>query len=262
MPVHSLFQVDAFTDTVFHGNPACVVPLEQWLPDEVMLKIARENAVAETAFFIPEGEGFHLRWFTPEVEMDLCGHATVATAHVLKQHLGWKGSEVSFSSHSGPLKVSFQDDLYVLDFPSRKPVPAELPSIVAEALNIQPLEVFKSRDYVLVYASEQQVRDIKIDRVIFDRINLDPGGVIVTAKGEGCDFVSRYFTPQASILEDPVTGSAHCSLVPYWSEKLEKKVLEAWQVSDRLGKLYCEDRGERVFIAGRAVTYAEGRMTL
>jgi PhzF family phenazine biosynthesis protein len=239
-----------------------VVPLESWLPDEMMLNIARENAVAETAFFIPEGEGFHLRWFTPEVEMDLCGHATVATAHVLKQHLGWTDGGISFSSRSGPLHVSFRDDLYVLDFPSRKPVPAKLPEMVAEALSLAPLEVYKSRDYVLLYASEQHVRDIRVDRALFDRVNLDPGGVIVTAKGESCDFVSRYFTPQSSILEDPVTGSAHCSLVPFWSERLGKKKLEAWQVSDRLGKLYCVDRGERVDIAGQAVTYASGTICL
>jgi PhzF family phenazine biosynthesis protein len=253
-----LFQIDAFTDTVFGGNPACVVPLDQWLPDELMLRIANENAVAETAFFIPEGEGYHLRWFTPEFEMDLCGHATLATAHVLKTELRYTGSTVSFSSRSGVLNVMLEGDRYVLDFPSRKPVPASLPDIIAEALSLQPIEVLKSRDYVLVYATEAQVREIKIDRVLFDRINLDPGGVIVTAKGEDCDFVSRFFTPQSSILEDPVTGSAHCSLIPFWSERLGKKDLEAWQVSDRLGKLYCSDLGERVLIGGRAVTYSTG----
>jgi PhzF family phenazine biosynthesis protein len=257
-----LFQIDAFTDKVFSGNPACVVPLEQWLPDDVLLRIAKENAVAETAFFVPDGEGFHLRWFTPEIEMDLCGHATLATAHVLKTELGFQGREISFSSRSGMLKVLMQDHRYVLDFPSRMPLPASLPSLIVEALNIQPLEVLKSRDYVLVYASEAQVRDIKIDRVLFDRINLDPGGVIVTAKGENCDFVSRFFTPQSSILEDPVTGSAHCSLIPYWSVRLGKKDLEAWQVSDRLGKLYCSDRGERVLIGGHAVSYSRGTITV
>jgi len=227
-----------------------------------MLCIARENAVAETAFFIPEGEGYQLRWFTPEFEMDLCGHATLATAHVLKTELGFNGREVSFSSRSGMLRVSMEGDLYVLDFPSRKPLPAPLPSLIAEALSIQPVEVLKSRDYVLVYASEAQVRAISIDRVLFDRINLDPGGVIVTAKGDHCDFVSRFFTPQSSILEDPVTGSAHCSLIPYWCGKLGKREMEAWQVSDRLGKLYCSDRGERVLIGGKAVTYSKGMITV
>ena len=257
-----LFQIDAFTDSVFHGNPACVVPLEQWLEDDVLQKIALENAVAETAFFIPDGDGFHLRWFTPEIEMDLCGHATLASAHVLKTAFGWERREVSFSSRSGMLKVSFQDDLYVLDFPSRKPLESDLPVFIAEAFNIQPLEVLKSRDYVLVYASEAQVRDIKVDRVLFDRVNLSPGGVIVTAKGDHCDFVSRFFTPQSSILEDPVTGSAHCSLIPFWSERLGKKVMEAWQVSDRLGKLYCTDHGGRVLIGGKAATYSEGIVKL
>jgi len=257
-----LYQVDAFTDKAFGGNPACVVPLEQWLPDDLLQRIAQENAVAETAFFVPDRDGFHLRWFTPELEMDLCGHATLATAHVLKTELGFHGLEVSFSSRSGMLKVFMQDHRYVLDFPSRMPLPSSLPTLIAEALNIQPLEVLKSRDYVLVYASEAQVRDIKVDRVLFDRINLDPGGVIVTAKGENCDFVSRFFTPQSSILEDPVTGSAHCSLIPYWSARLGKKDMEAWQVSDRLGKLYCSDRGERVLIGGEAVTFSVGTIRI
>ena len=253
-----LYQIDAFTDKVFQGNPACVVPLDAWLPDETLLKIAQENAVAETAFFIRNGDKFHLRWFTPDIEMDLCGHATLATAHCLKTLLAWTGEKVIFQTLSGELIVTFQDDRYCLDFPSRMPVPADLPEVISKSLNIQPQEVLKSRDYVLVYASQSDVSQIKIERQTFDLINLDPGGVIVTAKGDACDFVSRYFTPQASILEDPVTGSAHCSLIPFWSTRLHKDKLYAQQISSRVGELFCENKGDRVIIAGKAKTYAVG----
>jgi len=253
-----LYQIDAFTDKVFQGNPACVVPLDAWLPDETLLKIAQENAVAETAFFIRNGDKFHLRWFTPDIEMDLCGHATLATAHCLKTLLAWTGEKVIFQTLSGELIVTFQDDRYCLDFPSRMPVPADLPEVISKSLNIQPQEVLKSRDYVLVYASQSDVSQIKIERQTFDLINLDPGGVIVTAKGDACDFVSRYFTPQASILEDPVTGSAHCSLIPFWSTRLHKNKLYAQQISSRAGELFCENKGDRVIIAGKARTYAVG----
>jgi PhzF family phenazine biosynthesis protein len=253
-----LYQIDAFTDTVFGGNPACVVPLEKWLPDALLLKIARENAVAETAFFVRNGERIHLRWFTPDLEMDLCGHATLATAHVLVRHLNFSPNPIVFETVSGELTVQVDDTFYTLDFPSRKPIPTVLPSLIEEALSIQPVEVLKSRDFVLVYGSEEDVRNINIDRQLFDRINLGPGGVIVTAPGENCDFVSRFFTPQATILEDPVTGSAHCSLIPYWSEKLKKSRLNAMQLSERMGVLMCEDMAERVLISGKAKTYSTG----
>ncbi|WBV57621.1 PhzF family phenazine biosynthesis protein [Chryseobacterium daecheongense] len=255
-----LYQIDAFTDELFRGNPACVVPLKEWLPDETLLKIAMENAVAETAFFIDLGSRIHLRWFTPEIEMDLCGHATLATAHCLISVLNYSRNEIIFETKSGDLKVTYRDGLYYLDFPSRMPSPSSLPDLISKSLNIQPKEVFKSRDYVLVYDNEDDIRNIKIDRQIFDKINLDPGGVIVTAKGDHSDFVSRYFTSQASILEDPVTGSAHCSLIPFWSDRLGKKDLFAMQLSERLGKLYCEDQGDRVIIAGKAKTYAAGHL--
>jgi PhzF family phenazine biosynthesis protein len=262
-----LYQVDAFTDKIFGGNSACVVPLQAWLPDEILLKIAKENAVAETAFFVPysspkgggwEATGFNLRWFTPEIEMDLCGHATLAAGHILKTALQFAGDYMVFHSRSGILQVSVQDDLYTLDFPSRVPVNAELPSAIKAALSKQPDEILLSRDFVLVYSTEQDVRDIKINRQVVDEVNLDPGGIIVTAPGDHCDFVSRFFTPQASIFEDPVTGSAHCSLIPYWSRRLKKKTMVAMQLSDRVGKLFCEDKGERVLIAGHARTYLVG----
>jgi len=252
------YQIDAFTNKVFGGNPACVVPLDTWLSDDLLLKIAKENAVAETAFFIDKGEKLHLRWFTPEIEMDLCGHATLATAHCLKSILNFPKDKIIFETLSGDLTVLIENNFYFLDFPSRMPLVSELPKVIKNSLNIQPEEVFKSRDYVLIYDSEEDIQNIKINRQIFDQINLDPGGVIVTAKGENCDFVSRFFTPQASILEDPVTGSAHCSLIPFWANRLKKKKLTAMQISERVGKLNCEDKNDRVIISGQAKTYSTG----
>ena len=228
------------------------------MPDETLLQIAKENAVAETAFFIDHGAHVHLRWFTPEIEMDLCGHATLATAHSLHTILEHSSNTISFETLSGSLQVTIKGNIYTMDFPSRMPKMALLPESISKALNMQPKEIFKSRDYVLVYDSEEDIRNIGIDRQYFDQINLDPGGVIVTARGSQCDFVSRFFTPQASILEDPVTGSAHCSLIPFWSKRLQKKQLTAFQLSQRGGILYCEDKADRVLISGKAKTYAIG----
>ena len=255
-----LYQVDAFTNSIFEGNPACIVPLPSWLPDETLLKITQENAVAETAFFVAKENKFHLRWFTPEIEMDLCGHATLATAHCLKTILKYPSNNIVFETASGDLTVTVQDDFYFLNFPSRMPVPAALPEIIEKSLNIPPREVYKSRDYVLVYDTEQDIKNIKINRQIFDQINLGTGGVIVTSKGTSCDFVSRFFTPQASILEDPVTGSAHCSLIPFWAKKLDKKELSAMQLSKRKGILNCTEKNDRVIISGQAKTYSIGKL--
>jgi PhzF family phenazine biosynthesis protein len=253
-----LYQIDSFTDQIFRGNPACVVPLDSWLSDDILLKITKENAVAETAFFVNNGDKIHLRWFTPEIEMDLCGHATLATAHCLKTILNYPHDRIIFETLSGDLTVLVENDIYHLDFPSRMPEVSNLPEVIRKSLNIQPTEVLKSRDYVLVYETEKEIKSIKIDRQILDEINLDPGGVIVTAKGDNCDFVSRFFTPQASILEDPVTGSAHCSLTPFWASRLGKKDLSAIQISERTGKLQCQDKGDRVIISGQAKTYSIG----
>ena len=255
-----IYQIDAFTNTIFGGNPACVIPLTSWLPDETLLKITQENAVAETAFFVPKGNKFHLRWFTPEIEMDLCGHATLATAHCLKTILNYPSNKIIFETTSGDLTVCVKDDFYFLDFPSRMPVRAQLPKLIEKSLNIAPKEVYKSRDYVLVYDTEQDIKNIKINRQLFDQINLNTGGVIVTSKGNNCDFVSRFFTPQASILEDPVTGSAHCSLIPLWAKKLHKKELIAQQLSKRKGVLNCLDKNDRVIISGQARTYSIGKI--
>lgn len=255
---YNLYQIDAFTDKIFGGNPACVVPLDKWLADDILLKIAQENAVAETAFFVDNGDKIHLRWFTPEIEMDLCGHATLATAHCLKTILDYKKEHIVFETRSGDLIVSVEKDVYKMDFPSRMPVLDSLPETISKSLSIPPKEIYKARDYVLVYENETAIKDIKIDRQLFDQINLDPGGVVVTAIGDNSDFVSRFFTPQASILEDPVTGSAHCSLIPFWAIRLDKKELYALQISERIGVLFCEYKGDRVIISGNAITYSVG----
>ena len=255
-----LYQIDAFTNKIFGGNPACVVPLKNWLPDEILLKISKENAVAETAFFVNKGEKIHLRWFTPEIEMDLCGHATLATAHCLKTILDYKNNKIIFETLSGDLTVIAENDFYYLDFPSRMPVESSLPVEISKALNIQPKEILKSRDYVLVYETEDDIKNIQINRQFFDQINLNPGGVIVTAKGKNCDFVSRYFTPQSTILEDPVTGSAHCSLIPFWANRLGKNTLSAMQISERMGELNCINKEDRVIISGQARTYSIGNL--
>ena len=255
-----IFQIDAFSNKVFRGNPACVVPLENWLKDDVLLKIAQENAVAETAFFVKRGRNFHLRWFTPDIEMDLCGHATLATAHCILSELKIVTKKVIFETLSGELEVSLNNGRYLMDLPRRDPTSASLPNEIKNALSIQPVKVLKARDYLLVYENQKNVEDIVIDRKIFDQININSGGVIVTAKGDSCDFVSRYFTPQATILEDPVTGSAHCTLTPYWSKILNKNIMNAQQVSERKGELLCEIKKDRVFVSGNAITYFKGQI--
>ena len=257
-----IFQIDAFSDKVFGGNPACVVPLENWLQDEALLKIAQENAVAETAFFVRKGKNFHLRWFTPDIEMDLCGHATLATAHCILSELKLESEKVIFETLSGELEVSLNNERYLMDLPRRDPISASLPDEIKNALNIQPKKVLKARDYLLVYENQKEIEDIVINREIFDQININPGGVIITAIGDHCDFVSRYFTPQATILEDPVTGSAHCTLTPYWSKILNKNKMNAQQISERKGELLCEIKKDRVEISGKAITYFEGYISL
>jgi len=255
-----IFQIDAFSDKVFGGNPACVVALENWLKDEVLLKIAQENAVAETAFFVKKGNNFHLRWFSPDIEMDLCGHATLATAHCILSELKLESEKVIFKTLSGELEVSLNNGRYLMDLPRRDAIAATLPDEIKNALNIQPKIVLKARDYLLVYENQKEIEDIVVNREVFDQINLNPGGVIVTAKGDNCDFISRFFTPQATILEDPVTGSAHCTLTPYWSKILNKKIMNAQQISKRKGELICELKEDRVEISGKAATFSRGNL--
>lgn len=258
----TLYHVDAFTGEVFKGNPAAVCPLERWLPDELMLKIALENSVSETAFFIPADDGFEIRWFTPEIEMDLCGHATLASAHVIARHLHYPKEVIKLRSKSGDLFVKVGDKLITMDFPSRKPVTSQAPQMLLDAIKEKPGEILKARDYLLVYDSEEIIRDMKPEKSLMDQLNLAPGGVIVTAPGREVDFVSRFFSTQASIFEDPVTGSAHCTLIPYWRERLGKDSMIALQLSKRGGRLVCKDLGERVNISGEAVTYLVGKISL
>jgi len=254
------YQIDAFASKVFSGNPAAICPLENWLPDETMQAVAAENNLAETAFFVKKNDDFELRWFTPEMEVDLCGHATLAASHVLFRHLDFKPNQINFHTQSGVLNVTKKNDLLTLNFPSRKPEVTEIPQQLIDGLGKRPAEVLKSRDYFAVFQNEQEVLSIQPDFNILEQ--LDCLGIIITAAGQTSDFVSRFFAPRAGIPEDPVTGSAHCSLVPYWSEKLNKKDLHALQLSKRRGELFCQDLGERVSIAGNAVTFATGTIYL
>ena len=256
-----IYQIDAFTDKLFGGNPAAVCPLNHWLTDDILQNIATENNLAETAFFVKLSENhFHLRWFTPEFEMDLCGHATLASAFVIFEEMNYSGDEIFFDTQSGILSVKKESDYYELDFPSRPPQKSDLPKMISDGLNIQPKEIWKARDYLLVYDSEDDIKNIKPNMAILNEINIDPGGIIVTAKGksENVDFISRFFTPQAAVFEDPVTGSAHCTLTPFWAERLNKTTLRALQISERGGELICQLKKDRVTIKGRAVKYLEG----
>jgi predicted PhzF superfamily epimerase YddE/YHI9 len=260
----SLYWVDAFTDQPFHGNPAGVVPLAEWPADGLMQQVAFENNLAETAFFVRTApDHFHLRWFTPEREIDLCGHATLATAFVLFTQLGQTGDRIEFDSRSGPLTVTRRDSLLELDFPVRPPalVPAaQLPPTLLAGLGGPPPQwIGKSRDYLCVYPAAADVLALKPDFTALNQI--DVIGIIVTAPGEnGIDFVSRFFAPNCGVPEDPATGSSHCTLIPYWAGRLGKTKLQARQISARGGELFCELRGDRVGIAGRAVLYLRGEI--
>lgn len=251
-----LYQIDAFTGNPFSGNPAAVCPLDEWIDDDLMQNIARENNLSETAFFVRKGKRFSLRWFTPEMEVDLCGHATLASAYVIFSFLDTSLSEIEFSTQSGILEVEQKGDLLAMNFPSRPPVEAEVEEALIPALGREPNKILRSRDYFAVYETEKEILDLSPDFMLLSR--LECLGVIATARGESSDFVSRFFAPGGGIPEDPVTGSAHCTLVPYWAEVLGKKNLYARQVSSRGGELFCEDLGERVKIAGKAVRYLEG----
>jgi PhzF family phenazine biosynthesis protein len=256
-----MYQVDAFAGQVFTGNPAAICPLETWLPDDQMQAIAAENNLAETAFFVPNGAGYKLRWFTPAVEVELCGHATLASAFVILNDITPGEHSVSFETKSGTLTVTRDGDLYSLDFPSRPPEPVTdvYPYLIA-ALGGKPEAVLAARDYLVVYSTEEELRSLQPDMAAL--MTIDRFAVIATAPGRDADFVSRFFAPAKGVPEDPVTGSAHCTLIPYWSKRLGKSKLHAFQVSPRGGELWCEDRGERVIISGKAVRFFEGNIFL
>ena len=251
-----LYQIDAFAGHVFSGNPAAVCPLERWIDDATMQSIAAENNLAETAFFVRTGDGYDIRWFTPVREVDLCGHATLASGFVVFEHIDRAAAAVTFGSMSGPLAVTREGEKLCLDFPALPPAAAPSPPAIEAALGRAPREVLQGGDLLAVFDREEEVRSLapRMDLVAA----LDTLGLIVTAPGGASDFVSRFFAPRAGIPEDPVTGRAHCTLIPYWSARLGKKKLAARQISPRGGELWCEDRGERVSICGRAVQYLEG----
>jgi PhzF family phenazine biosynthesis protein len=253
------FEVDAFANQLFRGNPAGVCPLTKWLDDALMQNIAAENNLAETAFFVPRGNDYDLRWFTPMIEIDLCGHATLASAFIVFSELGFCGDAIHFHSKSGRLTVSRSGDVLTLDFPSRPPGPCTVPVALVKGLGKQPVEISKARDYFAVFANAEDVRSLQPD---FSLLGAIDEKVIVTAPGTDCDFVSRFFAPTAGVNEDPVTGSAHCTLIPYWAKRLGKRKLFARQLSKRGGELFCEDADERVRIGGHAVLYSRGKIEL
>jgi PhzF family phenazine biosynthesis protein len=254
------YQIDAFTNSVFSGNPAGVCLLAEWLNNSVLQSIAAENNLSETAFLVKNEKGYELRWFTPEIEVDLCGHATLASAFVILNCLDNSSDAVRFDSKSGPLTVTRQDDLLAMDFPSRKAELCPTPKELVSGLGIEPKEVFRSRDYLAVFDSEDQIKSLQPD--MYELSKLDSLGIIVSAAGSESDFVSRFFAPKVGIPEDPVTGSAHSTLIPYWAERLGKSELRAFQLSKRGGELFCKHRGGRVIIAGRAVIYLKGTITI
>lgn len=260
----TLYQIDAFANKIFGGNPAAVIPLEQWLDAPLMQQIALENNLSETVFFVPAANGiadFEIRWFTPEVEINLCGHATLASAYVLYNILGYEKPGIRFSSMSGILQVSREENLICLDFPSWKPerldiYPSELSAIIGHA---EIVGVYKYRDMLVELVNEEAVKNCDPD---FSLMKKHVDKMIITAPGKKADFVSRFFAPGAGIDEDPVTGSAHSQLIPFWSEKLGKNEMHALQLSKRGGELWCEQRGDRVLMKGKGVFYIKGEIFL
>lgn len=260
---HSIYQVDAFTSELFKGNPAAVVPLEKWLPEEAMQNIALENNLSETAFFVQNKNEYDIRWFTPKAEVDLCGHATIATAFVIKNFIDDAASEIHFNSKSGPLKAAIVGDYIQLDFPAIEP--SETPIVTPQAIINgcdKPIQAVhgSEQDYLVVLDSADAVRTLTPD--LNSIATLDNRGVIFTAKGDDCDFVSRCFFPKYDVDEDPVTGSAHCVSAPYWSKVLNKNSLIAKQLSNRGGEVRCEIQGDRVLLSGKAVLYMQGTINV
>ncbi|MFT5051293.1 MAG: PhzF family phenazine biosynthesis protein [Chlamydiales bacterium] len=254
------YRIDAFTDRLFSGNPAAVCPLERWLPDGLMQSIAAENNLSETAFFVPDEGAYALRWFTPVTEVALCGHATLASAWVVLNELDPDASAVSFTTQSGELRVAREGDQLVMDFPAcpgeARPDPARL----LEALGVEHAACFKAMDWMVVLASESDVRDLRPNMP--GLLEIDARGVIVTAPGDECDFVSRFFAPGVGVPEDPVTGSAHCTLFPYWAKQLGRSELRARQISARGGEILGRVRGERVDLVGGARLFARGTLLI
>ena len=255
-----IYHVDAFARRAFEGNPAAVCPLDAWLPDAVMQSIAAENNLSETAFFVPEGNRFSLRWFTPATEVDLCGHATLASAFVLFEYKGYRNDRIHFYSRSGELSVSRDGDLLVLDFPAQPPEPCAVPDGILAAFGAEPAECLKAADLIVIYEDERFVRGVAPD---IEKLKaVDSRGIIISAASAEYDFVARFFGPNVGIAEDPVTGSAYTQLVPYWAQKTGKSTFHAKQVSERGGELFCELSDERVLIGGHAVNFLAGEIEI
>lgn len=256
----TLYQIDAFANKPFEGNPAAICPLDDWLPDELMKSIAAENNLSETAFFVPTGKGYHIRWFTPLHEVNLCGHATLASAYVIFNFLGYQKDAITFESKGGILTVTKQGDWLQLDFPTNMPLACSVPEQILNAFAATPVECLKADDYIVVFEDEAIIVNAKPDITLLSELDLR--GVAITAKSDHYDFVARFFAPKHGIAEDPVTGSLFTELIPYWSEKLNKKQLTAKQVSARGGEVGCVYAGERVKISGRAITYMTGTISV
>jgi PhzF family phenazine biosynthesis protein len=257
-----IYQVDAFTNKVFSGNPAAVCPRNEWLSDAMMQQIAMENNLAETAFYVKQNDQYELRWFTPTEEVDLCGHATLAAAYVLFYHEGFQGDTIPFySPRSGPLTVSRRGDLLTLNFPTDTYKQIELSEKIFACFDVKPQQAYKGKtDYMLVFENEDVIKNIKPAFHIIS--NMEARGIIITAPGNKVDFVSRFFAPQTGVHEDHVTGSAHTTLTPYWSKRLGKKSLNAIQLSERKGHLHCVYLNDRVEISGQAKLYMVGELFL
>lgn len=258
----SCYIVDAFSREPFHGNPAAVVPLDNWLPDDLLQSMAAEHNLAETVYFVATPDGYDIRWFTPKTEVDLCGHATLAAGFVIEQFLDPLATTINFQSKSGPLGVEIKDEIYTLDFPSRPPTASSPDEHLLAGLDIPASEILAARDYFAIYDTAQQVRDLAPDMMSLARIHRF--AVIATAPGDepGIDFVSRFFAPSQGIPEDPVTGSAHSTLIPYWAKRLNKTKMLAKQISERGGDLFCTFAGDRVKIGGHAVLYSKNEIYL
>jgi len=253
-----IYQIDAFASHAFEGNPAAVCPLDSWLPDATLQSIAAENNLSETAFFVNINNVFHIRWFTPVSEVNLCGHATLASARVIFDELNYVLPQITFSSKNGELRVSKEDNQLIMDFPAQHPVKCEAPLALKEAFHHASFQCFKHDDYFLIFSSESDIRNASPDMQLLQKVDLR--GVCISAAGDSYDFVSRFFAPKYGIDEDPVTGSSFTQLIPYWSKRLKKKELQAKQVSERGGEVRCKDMGERVIIGGKTVKYLSGTL--
>ena len=252
----NLYQIDAFAKNIFEGNPAAVCSLDKWLEDDIMQKIANENNLSETAFFVKENNKFHIRWFTPSNEVDICGHATLASAYVIFKILNYEKNEIIFNSKSGILKVTKDDDKFKMDFPIQKIIKCDIPNSISKAFEIQPIECYKSMDYILIFENEEDILNAKPNLALLK--DIDTRGVIITSKSKKYDFINRFFAPRYGIDEDPVTGSAFTQLVPYWNKVFNQDEFIAKQVSQRSGEVFCKLNNDRVEISGYAKKYLEG----